>query len=384
MREDTYAHTALKNMFDDADVYGISPNEDRKKKPLIRLAILGCGGVAQSKHIPAIQRLQTLWEPVELCAVCMRNQEQGKKIEQITGAKWYADFHALLDRERPDGVLVLAADAMHFEMTMECLGRGIPVLVEKPICRSLRQSREMVDAAASANVTLMTVSNKRYSPPYYRAKKWISDGTIPNPALFSGKFNLGYDYVDLLEGGTVHLFDLMRFLMGNVVSVSGLGVRKYSFNRTGYPFDNAVLQFRLESGAVGSIVTSTTALSLHPWERVEIYAEKRWMSVEDQYRLELHDTETGGTKVWTPVIPNTLLFDEEFGGFMGLIDNFLGCIRGEETPVVTGEDGYRAYELCVASHLAIASGKTIRLPLSPTTADAELSEIFERAKVCFS
>ena len=51
----------------------------------------------------------------------------------------------------------------------------------------------------------MAVANKRYSPPYKRAKQVVKNGAVQNPALFVGKFNLGYPYVDLFESGTIHL-----------------------------------------------------------------------------------------------------------------------------------------------------------------------------------
>ena len=71
-------------------------------------------------------------------------------------------------------------------------------------------------------------------------------------------------------------------------------------------------------------------------------------------------------------MPNTLLFDEEFGGFMGLIENFLQAIRGAEVPLVTGWDGLRAYELLVACELSLARhGETINLPLDLAAADVE-------------
>ena len=163
--------------------------------------------------------------------------------------------------------------------------------------------------------------------------------------MYVGKFNLGYDYVDLFEAGTIHVFDLTRFFMGDANSVHAVGVNKYQRNRWPYPVDNAIIDFQFESGAIGSLYTSATALSLKPWERIEIYANKTWLSVEDQYELVLYDSEQGPTKSWKPVVPNTLVFDVELGGFMQLIENFLQVIRGEEKPVVTGWDGYKACEL---------------------------------------
>jgi hypothetical protein len=75
------------------------------------------------------------------------------------------------------------------------------------------------------------------------------------------------------------------------------------------------------------------------------------------------------------VIPNTLLFDEEFGGFMGLVENFLQVVRRVEEPLVTGWDGYRAYELDVATLLSLHRKQPVTLPLDPAAADAERAEV---------
>ena len=360
MMEDVYAHSPLRKMFDEADVYGIGYDEERASKKPVRLAVIGCGGVAQSKHIPAIMRLKTLWEPVELAGVSVRNEAQGKKVENAYRTKWYPDYLKMLEAEKPDGALILGPDDRHCEFAMECFRRGIHVLVEKPITRNLGQARKMCEAADELGLTLMTVSNKRYSPPYLRAKK-----ALPHrPAAFLGKFNLGYDYVDILEGGTVHMFDLARYFMGDVRAVSAAGTHHYEFNRRNYDMDNACINLEFVSGAVGNVFTSSTALSLKPWERVEIYGEKSWVAVEDQHTLIINDSEEGPSKVWNPVFPNTLIFDEEFGGFMGLIENFAECIRGSGQPLVTGWDGLKAYELVEATHRSLREKRRITLPLA--------------------
>ncbi len=371
MLEDTYAHSPLEKMFEKADVYGVGYDERRASRKPVRLGIIGCGGVALSKHIPAILRLKTIWEPVELRAITRRNETVGKHTEEMYGCTWYSDHEKMLAKEELDGVLVLGPDELHAEHTIASLEAGCPVLVEKPITRALVDSERMCRVADQRHLNLMTVSNKRYSPPYRRARRFVTEGPVKNPAMFVGKFNLGYEYVDLLEQGTIHLFDLTRYFMGDVAEVSAVGVNKYDRNRRHYPFDNAIISVRFSSGSVGALYTSSTALSLKPWERVEIYAEKNWLAVEDQHELFLYDSEPGPTKSWRAVMPNTLIFDEEFGGFMGLIENFLQVIRGEEEPLVTGWDGHAAYELAVAAHLALKRGEPVSLPLDYEDADAE-------------
>jgi predicted dehydrogenase len=226
--------------------------------------------------------------------------------------------------------------------------------------------------ADAKGLPLMTVANKRFSPPYRKAKRLITEGPVSDPAMFVGKFNLGYDYVDLFESGTVHLFDIARYLMGDAAKIRCIGLDKYKRCRRKFPVDNAVAQLELKSGAVGAVYTSSSALSFKPWERVEVYANHAWLDVDDQYKLTLHDSETEGSRSWTPIVPNTLFFDEEFGGFTGLIENFAQAIRGAAKPEVDAWDGYRAYEMLVACELSLSrGGEAIELPLDPARADEE-------------
>ena len=375
MLEDTYGHSPIKKMFGAGDVYGVGYDEIRAGRKPIRLGLIGAGGVAVSKYFPAIKRLQAIWEPVEIAAFCRPEEREGRHIEKTWGGRWYADCQTMLSKETLDAAVVLSPNDLHAEHATACVERGLPTLVEKPFTLSLADGDRLCRLADLRRVPLMSVANKRYSPPYRRAKRFVADGPVINPALFSGKFNLGYDnVVHLLEAGTIHLLDLARYFMGDVAMVHALGVNKYGRNEGRYPFDNAVASFKFTSGSVGQIHTASSALSLKPWERVEVYGNKAWLAVEDQWELWLHDSEEGPAKSWRPVVPNTLIFDEEFGGFMGLVENFLQVARGVEQPGVTGWDGHKAYELDVAILLSEHRHDAVRLPLDPDAADRERAE----------
>jgi predicted dehydrogenase len=176
------------------------------------------------------------------------------------GCRWYADYRDMLKKEKLDGVLVLGPDNLHAEHTIACLDAGIPVLVEKPIARSLQDAQKKCDHSMDRKTPLITVANKRFSPPYRRANAFVKKGPVNNPGLFYGKFNLGYDYVELLEAGTIHLFDFVRFFMGDVRCLHAFGVDMYHRNRLSYPVDNVVISLEFQSGAVGTVYT-------HPFQR---------------------------------------------------------------------------------------------------------------------
>lgn len=380
-RRDTFGHTPVDRMFAGDDVYGIGFDEERAARAPVRLAILGGGGVAQSKYLPAVARLRTVWEPVEVVAIAEPRAEQGRKLEAIHGARWYADAERLLAQERLDGVLVTAPDERHAELATAALEAGLHVLVEKPIARSLADAHALCRLAERRERVLMTVAMLRCSPPHRRARALLDDGTVPAPALLAGKFTLGYDYVDLLESGTIHLLDLARFYLGDVRRVHALGVNRHRRHRRGYPLDHVAIGLEFGGGAVGSLVSGSSALSLKPWFRVEVYGDGAWLAVEDTHELVLHDSEEGPRKSWRPVFANTLYFDEEFGGYTGMVEAFAQAIRGAERPLVTGWDGLRAYELAVATHLSAARGEPVALPLDPEAADAELAAGLAAARV---
>jgi predicted dehydrogenase len=374
MLYDTYGHTPVEKAFAAGDVYGVGYDATRAARRPVRLALFGGGGVAQSKYFPAVARLRMLWEPIEIVAVAEPREQQGRKIEAVYGARWYPDAQRLLASEEIDGAVITGPDGYHAELATAALERDLDVLVEKPITRSLVQAHALCELAQRRGRVLAAVAMLRCSPPHRRARAMLDDGSVRAPALLTGKFNLGYDYVDLLESGTIHLLDLVRFYLGDVARVHALGVNRHRRHRHGYPLDNIAIGLEFCSGAVGSLVSSASALSLKPWFRLEIYGDRGWLAIEDTHELLLYDSEEGPAKSWRPVFANTLYFDEEFGGYTGMVESFAQSIRRLAPPVASGLDGLRAYELAVAAHLSVARGVPVELPLDPAGADAELAD----------
>ncbi|MBN9000264.1 MAG: Gfo/Idh/MocA family oxidoreductase [Rhizobiales bacterium] len=352
-----FGHTAHATAFGAADVYGVRPDPQRAGKKPLKLAIAGAGGVAQAKWIPAIRRLQTMGEPADIVGVADPDAAACRKSAGLCGCEGYESVEAMLDAQRPDLLLVLTADAAHAPAALAAIERGVAVLVEKPLARDPVQAEALVQAAAARGVLLAAVANKRFSPPYAMAKALVVGGALRGtPRIFTGKFTLGYPYVDLLEGGTVHLIDLMLWFMGPVAQLQARSI--------GGPdggLESAVVSVRFASGAIGTLMTSRNALSFKPWERVEIFGAGAFLVVDDQLTTTLYDEETGPAKSWSPAIPNTLLFDEAFGGYAGLLENVLDALRGLVPLAATGADGADAVRIIAAIHQAAATGADIEI-----------------------
>lgn len=349
-----WAHLDRRALFEHGDVYRVAFDAERAARAPVRIAILGAGGVAQSKYLPAIAQLRTRWDPLELVAVSTLDSRSAAKLSSLWNVPAYADSAVLLREHAPDAVLVTSSDDVHAELTLAALEAGAHVLVEKPVATSLQEAAAMEHAAEAAGRTLVTTCNKRYSPPYAEARRLLDADAVPRPALFSAKFVLGYEYVDLLASGTVHMFDLARHFMGDVQRLAAVSADARAAN--------VVVTLEFAGGGIGSIVTSAGALSLHPWERVEIFGEGAWLQVEDQATLTLHTAEYDPARVWSPVVPNTLVSAEEWSGYVGMLEAFLAAVRGEGTQLAAS-DGYRALELVVATRLSLERGGPVEVPL---------------------
>lgn len=351
-----YGHTPYEAAFGRGDVYDVGAKPERAAKRPLSVAIAGCGGVAQAKWIPAIRRLQTVGEPVSIVGLVDPDEAVRAKVGALCGAPAFSTLVQLLAERRPDLLLVLASDAYHVPLAREAIEAGVPCLVEKPLAREFSQAAELARFSDQRGVLLASVANKRFSPPYAQAKALVDAGALRSaPTVFTGKFTLGYPDVDLLEGGTVHLFDLLLWFMGQVEKLHARGVW------SGNLLQSAVISFGFASGAIGTIMTSAAGLSFGPWERVEIFGRNAFLTVDNQIELALHDDEAGPAKIWRPSVPNTLMFDESFGGYTGLLENVLDAVRGTARLSATGRDGAAAVALIEATRRSLARGAEIDL-----------------------
>lgn len=343
------------------DIYKVRYDKVIASQHPVRLGMIGVGGVAQAKHLPSLSRIKAMWEPVELVAVADPDEATGRKVAKQYGATWYADYRDMLEKEELDGVDITTPDQFHAAQVQDALEANLHVLVEKPITYDRWSAYRNCRLAEEKDRLLMTAFCKRYSEPYQRAKALIDQGVIGEPTMVAAKMCQAWAGVGLLERQHCHLFDLLRYLMGDVVGVHAFGVNKVRRNE--YEVDNIVVNLRFESGAIGSFYGNSTALSYKPWERVEVFGVYKWLAIEDQFRLTLYEGDEEPAKVWEPTMANTVLMDEEFGGYVGELSDFIAGIRGVATPKSSGWDGYRALEIADAIKCSIEQKREVELPL---------------------
>jgi predicted dehydrogenase len=133
----------------------------------LRVGIVGCGEVTQILHLPALDQLHEQYSITALCDVSNHTLQAIGDYWRI--GKRYLDYRDLIDLPDVDVVLVANPNAYHAEVTLAAIAAGKHVLVEKPMCVTLREADEITVAQAKHNVIVQVGTMRRYAPAFIKA-----------------------------------------------------------------------------------------------------------------------------------------------------------------------------------------------------------------------
>ncbi len=261
-------------------------------------------------------------------------------------------------------VYVCTPNAQHVEPVRTALAAGLHVFSEKPMATSLDGARAIRDAAARAKGVYQIGFNRRFANVYRFARRHIDSSRLV-PHLAQMKHNRGelqqppWTGDSSVTGGylyetPVHLFDMGRFLFGDVATVSGQARQSVYQEPDGF-----VMLFTFKSGVVASVTSVAHTSWLFPYERVEIYGPHSTVVTEELERAWF----SPGARDQVEAIDCFHMPFEQKWGYVEEDRLFIDAALGERPSVVTAEDGYRATELVEAVYRATRDGQNVRLPL---------------------
>lgn len=201
----------------------------------LKLGIIGCGGIANGKHLPSLAQVPE----VELVAFCdiveSRAQEAAEKYG-APNAKVYADYTALLKDSTIDVIHVCTPNDSHAEITVAALEADKHVMCEKPMAKTPAQARMMVEAAKRTGKKLTIGYQNRFRDDSQYLKKASENGqlgevyyakatairrrAVPTWGVFLDEEKQGGGA--LIDIGT-HSLDLTLWLMDNYKPKAVLG-----------------------------------------------------------------------------------------------------------------------------------------------------------------
>ena len=143
----------------------------------VRIGIIGCGGIANAKHMPSLKKLPQ----VEMVAFCDLIEERARKAAAdygVEGAAVYTDYKELLARKDIDVVHVLTPNKQHSFITVDALESGKHVMCEKPMAINSAEAKKMLDAAKRTGKKLTIGYQNRFRQECMYLKKLIEAGDL--------------------------------------------------------------------------------------------------------------------------------------------------------------------------------------------------------------
>jgi predicted dehydrogenase len=194
----------------------------------VRLAVVGAGPIGR-RHLQAIAA-----EPSCQAVAVVDPLPVGAKAADEWNLPHYADLEAMLDEVAPEGVINATPNSLHVPLSLACVKRGIPVLVEKPIADRLDSALALADASEAAGVPVLVGHHRRHNPIVRKAREIVRSGAIGHLTAVSATWlaHKPDDYFDVAwrrePGGgpilinLIHDIDNLRFIAGDIAAVQGM------------------------------------------------------------------------------------------------------------------------------------------------------------------
>ncbi|MFP5284430.1 MAG: Gfo/Idh/MocA family protein, partial [Thermoanaerobaculia bacterium] len=326
----------------------------------VRLAVLGCGAVAQIHHLPAISASGQAEAAVVVDADAARARSVAERFGVPDSA---TDWREALDRI--DAAVIALPNSLHAPVAVDLLRRGVPVLVEKPMALSVAECDQMIAAAEAGGATLAVGLDFRFFDSTHWVKDFLAGGILGELRGFDlrqgviPRWPFATDFLlrkETAGGGVladfgVHVLDLLLVWLGEWEAID------YRDDAEGGIESDCELLLRMRSGLEGSVEISRT----------------RNLRNTCVFEGERGSLEVG---IWDPDPTITL----RFGGretslegragssrltfqdvFVRQIDDFAAAVREGREPFVPGREGRRSLELIEACY---AARQPLELPWS--------------------
>jgi len=319
----------------------------------IKIGFLGAGYIA-GVHAAILVRD----ERVEITAIYDLQKPFAEQLARSSGAGVAHSVAEVL--AMCDAVYVTTPNTKHTELAVIAAEERKHVFCEKPMATTLGDARRVLRAAEKSDRVFQVGHNRRFAPVYAELKRMLSESHQPHSAHV--KMNRGEllkpEWVGNPEitGGflyetTIHMFDMMRFLFGEVATAQAHGSR-HEYQE----IDDFSALFTFQNGMHATLASSADASWLFPFERVEVFSHHATIVTREMESLVYSDGLDGKQTEHSM----HQLAKEEKWGYAQENRAFVDSIIESREPAVSAVDGYKSVEIVEAVYESIRIGEAIK------------------------
>lgn len=336
----------------------------------MRFGLIGCGAIGELRAQALAQM-----EACQLVAVTDVDLVRGKSLSQRFNCSMEADLNLLLKRDDIEAVIVSTPPSSHAEIGEAALQAGKHVLCEKPLTRTVEESKQLVKAAEKSGKFLGTGFNYRFYPSVLKARELFDSGLIGE--LDHIRSYAGYTAADhhqawlhdanVMGGGAlrdngIHLIDLTLYFLGEAVQVKGFTSEAvWGFEDCE---DNGFALLRNPDGKIAALQASWTEWRGYKF-LIDIYGTRgaiRASCFPMLTQVTWAETTGGRTQSKSEYFPYIQVMEKlrsyrwvVVQSFIREFEAFTQAVQGKPSEIATGMDGLRA----VAVGEAAAHGEKV-------------------------
>jgi len=306
----------------------------------IPVAVVGAGNMG-SNHIRVYDELPE----AELVEVVEKDPGRAERVSESYDVRILTDIDEV---EQAEAATVAVPNYLHRDISIECLEKGLGILVEKPLAESVEDAREIVRTAEAHDAVLQVGHIERFNPAVQMLEEILSKQELV--ALEAHRLGPFHDHLaenSVVFDLMVHDIDIIDSLSGSEISnMNAVGTKERSNE-----FDYVTATLKFDNGVVGTVTGShVTHGKVRTLEAttVDAYIEldyhKQNITIQrrgsEQTTTTLIDRSGYRTEVITehPYVNNREPLKNE-------LEHFIECVRRRKTPLVDGHNGLRTVEV---------------------------------------
>lgn len=318
----------------------------------IKIGIIGAGYIG-GVHAGVLARD----ERVQITFVHDIARDRAQALANTCGARAAESTHHVV--ESCEAIYITTPNTKHTELAIAAARAGKHIFCEKPFATSLTDAQAVLEAAAGSGGVFQVGHNRRFAPVYATLKRMLVEGHTPHSAHV--KMNRGEllnpEWVGdpQVTGGflyetTIHMFDMMRFLFGEVTWLQAVG----SSHEYPEPDDFSVL-LKFAGGMHATLASAADASWLFPFERVEVFCHHGTIATREMESL-VYSEGLDGRQIEQSM---HALSKEDKWGYRQEDLSFIDSITKELPSAVTAFDGFKSVELVEACYRSVRSGEAV-------------------------
>ena len=300
----------------------------------LRLAVIGVGHLGRHHA-----RILSTMEGVTLSAVVDTLPERAAEIASVSNTRALTDYRDLIGEV--DAVVVAVPTELHAEVAVPFLDKGTPVLVEKPMSRSLADADRMLAAARASGAMIAVGHTERHNPAVAVALRLVSAPRFIEVHRLSAFPDRSLD-IDVVFDLMIHDLDvILAIVKSEVTSIEAVGVPVLTPK-----YDIANVRLRFASGCIANITASR--ISKDRVRKIRFFQPDAYLSVD--YASQEVEGWRLVRKEPRPDIQGGAIPVERDEPLRRELADFVKAVRDHSAPLVDGEAGRRA--LALAAEIA--------------------------------